>query len=349
MAVDPLEFMSPRERLLHNVAMRPLNGDVAPPSGNLTREDTNFFGEDGFGFDDFLDIINPLQHLPIISIAYRELTGNEISPGARVLGGGLFGGPVGAMVGAAEAAVAGATGGKDLAVVAWNAIVGEEDEAVQLAAESGEMDALNPAAGEIEISAAPAPWIDPDGTPPHQQAMQQQAVQLSAAAPAPLTPSQPASAPPASADSIPELSEDQVALLLSSVGVAAGTEPGDATTSQPTETAIAMQEGPANLIEPAGAAPRRNPGAIQEADRVRRGLGPMKQTYVRAPNDKHYIQHAPITQEMRTHMSNRGTPLNEADQAWVAEAMAAALDKYRNGKTLSETREDKGSTIDASH
>jgi hypothetical protein len=58
-------------------------------------EDTNLFGKDGFGFDDFLDIINPLQHIPIISTLYREITGDQLEPGARIIGGGLFGGGIG--------------------------------------------------------------------------------------------------------------------------------------------------------------------------------------------------------------------------------------------------------------
>ncbi len=58
-------------------------------------KDMALFGDDGFGFDDFLDIINPLQHLPVISTLYREFTGDEISPGSRMIGGGVFGGGIG--------------------------------------------------------------------------------------------------------------------------------------------------------------------------------------------------------------------------------------------------------------
>ncbi len=54
-----------------------------------------FFGKDGFGFFDFLDIINPLQHIPILSGLYRKITGDEISPGARLIGSSMFGGPIG--------------------------------------------------------------------------------------------------------------------------------------------------------------------------------------------------------------------------------------------------------------
>ncbi|MBO6561679.1 MAG: hypothetical protein JJ959_14145 [Nisaea sp.] len=53
------------------------------------------WGEDGFGFDDFIDIVNPLQHLPFISTLYRELTGDSIAPAARMAGGTLYGGPAG--------------------------------------------------------------------------------------------------------------------------------------------------------------------------------------------------------------------------------------------------------------
>ncbi len=53
-------------------------------------------GEDGeLTFEDFLDVINPLQHIPVISTLYREITGDEISGPARIVGGTLFGGPGG--------------------------------------------------------------------------------------------------------------------------------------------------------------------------------------------------------------------------------------------------------------
>ncbi|HEY4164992.1 MAG TPA: hypothetical protein VGM59_18140, partial [Dongiaceae bacterium] len=39
-----------------------------------------FFGADGkFGWDDFLDVINPLQHIPIVSQIYRAITGDQIN------------------------------------------------------------------------------------------------------------------------------------------------------------------------------------------------------------------------------------------------------------------------------
>lgn len=56
--------------------------------------------EGTFGFLDFLDIINPLQHIPVVSTIYQHVTGDTIKPAAEIFGGALFGGPVGAMAGA---------------------------------------------------------------------------------------------------------------------------------------------------------------------------------------------------------------------------------------------------------
>lgn len=72
---------------------------------------------EGFGFFDFIkmviDIVNPLQHLPVISTIYRHVTGDDINAVARVAGGALFGGPIGAVASVANVAVEGATG-KDI-------------------------------------------------------------------------------------------------------------------------------------------------------------------------------------------------------------------------------------------
>jgi len=49
----------------------------------------------GFGFHDLLDVINPLQHIPVVSTIYRALTGDEPGAAARIVGDGLFGGLIG--------------------------------------------------------------------------------------------------------------------------------------------------------------------------------------------------------------------------------------------------------------
>lgn len=69
--------------------------------------------DDSPSFWDILDVINPLQHIPIINDLYREATGDKIGVGARLVGGALFGGPLG-LVGAAVNAVMEEATGKDV-------------------------------------------------------------------------------------------------------------------------------------------------------------------------------------------------------------------------------------------
>lgn len=63
------------------------------------------FGDDGFNFRDVLDLINPLQHIPIIGNIYRSLTGDSAAPAIRIAGGALFGGGLGAAFAAASVAM----------------------------------------------------------------------------------------------------------------------------------------------------------------------------------------------------------------------------------------------------
>ena len=70
--------------------------------------------DDGFSFDDFLDVINPLQHLPVVGMVYRAITGDEIKAPAKIAGDALFGGIYGFL---------GALGS-----VAYEGIVGESIE-----------------------------------------------------------------------------------------------------------------------------------------------------------------------------------------------------------------------------
>ncbi len=84
-----------------------LQSSISQWSLSLTEKplakDEPFWGKDGFDFADILDIINPLQHLPIISRLYRQQTEDEASEGSRLLGGMVFGGLMGGIVGAISA------------------------------------------------------------------------------------------------------------------------------------------------------------------------------------------------------------------------------------------------------
>ena len=65
---------------------------------------------EGFSFFDLLDIINPLQHIPVVNYAYRELTGDTIKPIGKIIGGAAFGGPLGATTALIDTMIANETG-----------------------------------------------------------------------------------------------------------------------------------------------------------------------------------------------------------------------------------------------
>jgi hypothetical protein len=67
--------------------------------------------DEGPTFVEFLYIINPLQHIPVVSTLYRAITGDQIGTGPRVAGGMLFGRPVGALVAGITALFEEASGG----------------------------------------------------------------------------------------------------------------------------------------------------------------------------------------------------------------------------------------------
>jgi hypothetical protein len=45
-----------------------------------------------FNFHDLVSVVNPLQHLPIVSLIYRAATGDTIKPLERIAGDTLYGG-----------------------------------------------------------------------------------------------------------------------------------------------------------------------------------------------------------------------------------------------------------------
>ena len=53
-----------------------------------------------FGISDLIDIINPLQHIPIVSNLYQSATGDTMGAIAQIVGGAIFGGPIGALTSA---------------------------------------------------------------------------------------------------------------------------------------------------------------------------------------------------------------------------------------------------------
>ena len=80
------------------LAFRPPGSLVepAPPDGGPPLEPDQALPVPGeMRFDEFLEGLNPLHHLPVIGMIYRGATGRELHPTVRVLGGLLLGGPAG--------------------------------------------------------------------------------------------------------------------------------------------------------------------------------------------------------------------------------------------------------------
>lgn len=98
---------------------------TAPDADATTKEDTK-----GFGFDDFLDIINPLQHIPVVSTVYRHLTGDKIGTAEKIAGDGLYGGLTGLLCSLGDAAFAELTG-KNVGDTVYAYLFGEDDAPIE--------------------------------------------------------------------------------------------------------------------------------------------------------------------------------------------------------------------------
>ncbi len=242
------------------------------------------FGEDGFDFDDVLDIINPLQHIPIVSTLYRAVTGDTIAAGPRLAGGALFGGALGFMSAAVNAAIEEQTG-HDIGDHVRMALLGEPEEAEQESVMFASADTASggEAAGEaaaLETMTA-SPEVPGSG---HKLTPEQIAILNSydghgeeAAA------VMPAAGPGAPPNGARELSPEQEELLLRSLGLspeeakkpgAPAPEPtGDAepdadVTAGDEPAASAAPPTPVN-VEPLPRGPAADPGFAQ---RMKHGL-----------------------------------------------------------------------------
>jgi hypothetical protein len=62
------------------------------------------------GIGDFVDLLNPLQHIPLVGSLYRHVTGDTMKPGPMLMGGAVFGGGIGLMAASVNVAVQDETG-----------------------------------------------------------------------------------------------------------------------------------------------------------------------------------------------------------------------------------------------
>lgn len=96
------------------------------PGPNVSQTGGSFWNSAGTGpsFMDILDTVNPLHQIPGVSTVYQSATGDKPSVAARVIGGALFGGVIGAVAGLATSVFEAATG-KDPASQALALLTGD--------------------------------------------------------------------------------------------------------------------------------------------------------------------------------------------------------------------------------
>lgn len=141
-------------------------------------------------FKKFLSGLNPLHHIPGVSLVYREITGEEIEPGQRILGGALFGGVFGLVSGAVNALVQYATG-KDIGGNAMAMLKGDGEKPV------AELADVEPAAAK---AAAPQTVVADASAPLDLDALEAELTGEAPPAPLPKPPLAVAPAPVAAAD-----------------------------------------------------------------------------------------------------------------------------------------------------
>ena len=102
------------------------NVAIATPSEAPAKNGAPFslWEKEGFGFGDFIDIINPLHHIPIVATIYRNLSGDQIGAAPRVIGGALWG-RIGGFVAGAVNAVVEWWSGKDIGDHIYAAVFGD--------------------------------------------------------------------------------------------------------------------------------------------------------------------------------------------------------------------------------
>jgi len=107
-------------------------------------------GEGGFSFADLLDVVNPLQHLPVIGTLYRAITGDGIGTLERIAGDGLYGGLMGAVSAVADTMFEAVTG-KDFGSTVLALFTGGHDEETPKAVAAAP--AASPAAPGPDVAA----------------------------------------------------------------------------------------------------------------------------------------------------------------------------------------------------
>ncbi len=111
---------------------------AAQPAPVATDSNADSGPDSSFGFGDLLDIVNPLQHIPVISTIYRHLTGDGIGIGEKIAGDTLYGGVVGFLGSIGDAIFTEVTG-KSAGDTVYAALFGDDQGAPMTGVASNEI------------------------------------------------------------------------------------------------------------------------------------------------------------------------------------------------------------------
>ena len=81
------------ENILHKLDHAP-EGE-ADPMSHEEEQELSHVAKTNLSFLDIVDAVNPIQHIPVISSIYRNISGDSISDVPKFVGGALYGGPIG--------------------------------------------------------------------------------------------------------------------------------------------------------------------------------------------------------------------------------------------------------------
>ena len=163
--------MSVYSPVYHAMVSSPVSGvsESVTVTANKTASSDTASSDAGKGEDFFhhiLDVINPLQHLPVVGTIYRAITGEHIGSIEKIAGDTLYGGLWGAVSSIADVAFEGITGksfedtamawikGDDKTQVA-SVKVGVRDTALNMPALSADTPSLP--FQDVSVAAAAAP------------------------------------------------------------------------------------------------------------------------------------------------------------------------------------------------
>jgi hypothetical protein len=125
-------------------SLHPATHDVAAASAPAQPVSSSH----AFSFTDFLDIVNPLQHLPVVGTLYRAITGDKIDTPEKIVGDTLFGGVWGLVSSLADTAFEAVTG-KDFGATVLSFVTGGDDDAPAQAAEAKPQQKAAPAQPDV--------------------------------------------------------------------------------------------------------------------------------------------------------------------------------------------------------